>query len=127
MLAPLELLAMLITFFAEFVVVEQTTRKKKLSSKKDGKIVVWESETDFPGVFAPYSETQSNLIEQQYAAGIRKVPVSLNASSVVQVNFTAMKAMQNRFGKFLSWWCHVVTGRGVAVLSLRNLARTRFP
>ena len=73
--------------------------KTSTATSQDGKIIVWEWETDLPGIFAPYSENDSNLIEMENVAGKKVVRLSPNGVLDVQVNLNSMKAMMNRFGE----------------------------
>ena len=83
-----------------FCFLDKAVRKKKISTESSGKIIVWESETDFPGIFAPFSEIRSNFIETEHAAGRKIVHVTINPSSTVQINLASMKIKGNHFGEY---------------------------
>ena len=83
-----------------FSLLEKSARKKNISTGNNGKIIVWEWETDFPGMFAPFSESSSNYIETEHVAGKKFVYVTMSPSNIVQINLASMKIMSNLFGEY---------------------------
>ena len=74
--------------------------KKKMFKECNGNIIVWEKETDIQGVFAPYSETDSNAIETDYAAGKKHIVIRTHHHRTVTIDVISMKATINQTGEW---------------------------
>ena len=79
----------------------QESVSDKMAAAKCNAVVVWEWETDVPGIYAPYSAEASNLIEQENNRGSTQVDLSTidRSHRVWKVNLSLMVQNSAIYGK----------------------------
>ena len=67
-------------------------------------VVVWEWETNDPGIFAPYDEEASNFIELEMNRGRQNADLSHvnDSQSAWTVDFSSMTQISSYYGKLMA-------------------------